>query len=230
MERVAQNSSDVSTKGCGQVALILVVLVAILVSVTDDEDKPVTFEGSSKIAVPIEGPTARETLPANAAAPEETQVKRASLHAGRAIGALGGEGATFYSQRCYESLERRPVPAALDRCYAFDLFAERLFEADNTAYFYSRFWPDNARERWDEQAVRLGIPPDSSTARRQALEKLAEGMEVERIAPPPPLTVVQTEITEEGIPDEVEELDPDAEQSADQATTLEENFEYAIDD
>lgn len=165
---------------------VLLIAAVVGISVLDDsnENEASSYE-SDALAAARDANSPDTTSASTLSSPSKHEITRAANHAGRAMGVMGGEGATFYSERCYEALELRFTAPALDRCYAFDLFAERLIEGDNAAYFYSHFWPANARARWDGAVLVSGLSQTDFESRRVALEKQIESVRVALIAPPP---------------------------------------------
>jgi hypothetical protein len=172
-------------------------LVAIgVISIMDSGDvNDQTLVDSTEFASSA-GENAPETGAVALNFPSTLQLNRAASHVGRTMGAMGGEGAMIYSELCYEALDRNFTVAALDRCYAFDVLAERFMEENDAAYFYPRFWPSNAIERWDRAARQSGLLETDLDARRSALENEVESIPVALIEPPAPTAFKTIEDTQ----------------------------------
>ena len=117
--------------------------------------------------------------------PDRNSIERASLHAGRVVGALGLDGATIYSELCYASLVDLAELTRLDRCYAFDLFAKRLLET-SVGYTPALFAPDVIQERWQANGTRIADDEGAMITRRTAVESAASLMNAAIIPPPSP--------------------------------------------
>ncbi|TXC73369.1 hypothetical protein FSZ31_00990 [Sphingorhabdus soli] len=115
--------------------------------------------------------------------PVQSQIIKAARHAERAYGALGDDGASYYSELCYESLNRSFAPAELDRCYAFDLFANRLIEnAGKSVGPKMSKWA--VRSRWDSAGILSDLDSDDLETRRIAIEAATSRIRVSPELPP----------------------------------------------
>lgn len=148
---------------------------------------------------------------------DEASVRRAAIHASRAVGALGSEGAMAYSELCYEALRHEFSARRRDRCYAFDLFAARLLEQTGEAIPY-RFSQSVIRSRWTDEGDAMTASSAQSETLRGALEALASAMSVAPEAPPSVVPAVDTYDLES-------EAGPAAEPAYPEADTIEENPE-----
>lgn len=187
-------SSDKPPKSWTHGGILLLVILGVLFAIDEDEEGNSDWSGLDTANVTSDANQADSTASKPVITPSAQQLTRAANHAGRAMGALGAEGALFYSERCYEAVEKTFSPPSLDRCYAFDMLSERLIEEDAAAYFYPRFWPDNARERWDQAVRKAGLSEADFATRRTALEREIDGASVVLIAPPAPIAYEPVEV------------------------------------
>lgn len=128
-------------------------------------------------------PTSDPTVATDVKVPDHASIERASLHAGKVIGALGLEGAENYSELCYASVVDKAELRRLDRCYAFDLFAKRLLETTE-GYTPALFVPDVIQARWPTNDMRIAGDSGAMLSRRTAVESASSLMNVAIIPPP----------------------------------------------
>jgi hypothetical protein len=119
-----------------------------------------------------------------AATPSINEIQKAARHAERTIGALGGEGASFYSQRCQDALEQKFNETTFDRCYAFDLFAGRMLAETGESSDFPRFAEWNLSSRLVTAAGDEVIEKPALRARGDAVALASIDISVSPEAPP----------------------------------------------
>ncbi|WP_420607354.1 hypothetical protein [Novosphingopyxis sp.] len=113
------------------------------------------------------------------------QFSRAKNHAERSIGAMGPDGALFYSQRCYEALARDFQMETLDRCYTFDILASKLINNSGQSFFNPYFSQFSILSRWESANAPSVLTTEQQSFRREAIDDAAAKASVAVQLPPP---------------------------------------------
>ena len=177
-------ANDKSTNGWVVIGFILAGLYFIGYFASDDDNLESAIdasEGSDLLATEALGESPETNL---AATPSITEIQKAALHAERVVGALGGEGADFYSQRCEEALEQKFNETTFDRCYAFDLFAGRMLAETGESSSFPRFAEWTLSSRLVSAAGDGAIDKSALKARGNALALASIDISVSPEAPP----------------------------------------------
>lgn len=169
----------------------------------DAQPAPTAFSSGAADAIATEDPSQPASV-------DEAAVRRAAVHASRAVGALGAEGATQYSELCYEALRREYSAKRRDRCYAFDLFAARLLERSGEVVPY-QFTEAVIRSRWTDDGDEMVGANLLSDDLRTSLEALATSIAITPESPPTSAVIETSEVEDEAEPAD-EETYPEADE------------------
>lgn len=161
--------------------ILLFIIVVSSFSGGDGEETYSAEDGaySSGQTVTTEDTSSETTIP------NSDEINRAALHVGRVAGALSTEGSSFYSRRCYESLERQFTLRGLDRCYAFDFLARGMSQED--ALLDQHFSRSNIEDRWRIAIASSEFLANDLETRRMAIESAAKNLTVKLVMPPKPV-------------------------------------------
>lgn len=185
---------DTPSKRWTHGGMLLLVAVGLVSIISDNEADYHAGDNTPSAEFMADEEIASASTHEAIATPSKDQLAKATGQIGRVVGALGPDGAVFYSEHCYEAIERAFLPQSLDRCYAFDVLAQRLMEEGDITYFYPRFWPANARSRWDQAVLDESLSQAEFAQRRNILEKEIESAEIVLIEPPTPRALATNEV------------------------------------
>ncbi len=127
------------TNGWVVIGIIGVALYFIISFASDEDNLESAIDDSNSSALAASEAIGDSEESSLAATPSINEIQKAARHAERTIGALGGAGANFYSQRCQDALEQKFSETTFDRCYAFDLFAGRMLAETGESSDFPRF-------------------------------------------------------------------------------------------
>jgi hypothetical protein len=177
-------ANEKPTNGWVVLGIILAALYFIVSFASDEDNLESAIDDPNSSALAASETPGDSEEPSLAATPSIVEIQKAARHAERTIGALGGAGADFYSQRCQDSLEQKFNGATFDRCYAFDLFAGRMLAETGESSDFPRFAEWNLSSRLVTAAGDDVIDKPALRARGDAVALASIDISVSPEAPP----------------------------------------------